>query len=91
VLNALQKKNLSCPEIGVIGGGDFPLGSVAKPSLTTISYPYYQVGREATQLLFDVIRMQTVEPAHRRFVPKLIVRESTRLAGLPAELARSSA
>ena len=76
-LQALQDRNLSSPEVGLIGGGDFPVSLLVKPSLTTISYPYYQVGREATNLLMELIAGELIEPVHRKFVPKLIAREST--------------
>lgn len=38
-LQALQDRNLSCPEIGLIGGGDFPVSHLVTPTLTTVSYP----------------------------------------------------
>ena len=77
VLEGMSIAGLSSPELGVVGGGDFPLSSLIQPTLTTVSYPYYQVGREAAQLLMNLIAGVPNEPAHRRFVPKLIVRGSS--------------
>jgi DNA-binding LacI/PurR family transcriptional regulator len=76
-LQALREKGLSSPEIGLVGAGDFPIGSLMQPALTTVSYPYYQIGREAMRLLLDLIGGKNIEPARRRFLPRLIVRETT--------------
>jgi DNA-binding LacI/PurR family transcriptional regulator len=76
-LQALREKGLSCPEIGLVGAGDFPIGSLMQPALTTVSYPYYQIGREAMRLLLDLIGGKLIEPTRRRFLPRLVVREST--------------
>lgn len=76
-LQALRERGLSSPEIGLVGAGDFPIGSLMQPTLTTVSYPYYQIGREAMRLLLDLIGGKDIEPARRRFLPRLIVREST--------------
>lgn len=77
VLQVLKERGLSAPGIGVIGAGDFPVGSLMSPSLTTIAIPFYQLGRDMTRLLFDLILRQPVEPAHRTFQSKLIVRDSS--------------
>lgn len=77
VMQAIAKAGRSSPEIGVIGGGDFPLGSMTRPSLSTVFYPYYQLGREGSQLLVDILAGRKVEPVQRLFVPKLLVRESS--------------
>lgn len=77
VMRAIAVAGRSSPEIGIIGGGDFPLGSMTRPSLSTVFYPYYQLGREGSQLLVDILAGRKVEPVHRLFVPKLLVRESS--------------
>ena len=77
VLQALKERGRSVPEIGLIGAGDFPVGSLVSPSLTTIAIPLYQLGRDMTRLLFDLIQHRPVEPAHRSFQSKLIVRGSS--------------
>lgn len=77
VIQALKEFGLTPPDVGVIGSGDFPLGAVMTPTLTTISFPYYQKGREMAALLMDLIRKRPVEPAHRTFSPRLIVRASS--------------
>lgn len=77
VVQALKESGLTPPDIGVIGAGDFPVSSLMTPPLTTIFFPYYQVGREVAGLLMDLIAQYPVEPAHRMFVSRLIVRSSS--------------
>lgn len=76
-LQALTTKGLKSPDVGVVGGGDFPLSLLTEPPLTTVSYPYYQVGREAARLLIELIENKPVEAVNRRFLPRLIERRST--------------
>lgn len=85
VMQALKKRGKASPQIGVIGAGDFPAGVLVEPQLTTISLPYYQVGRDVAQLMTDLLMEQPVEPAHRVFMPKLIVRDSSRRRSLSAK------
>ncbi len=77
VYQAVEERSLTIPEIGVVGGGDFPMGGRIHPALTTVSYPYYQIGREGTALLMDLLDEKLVEPAHRYFLPRLLIRESS--------------
>ena len=77
-IQALQAAGLSVPEsVSVIGGGDFPIGSLMNPPLSTVSYPTYNIGREAGRLLIDLIEGHDVPPAHRLYLPKFIVRQSS--------------
>lgn len=76
-MEAIKARGLKVPEIGVVGGGDFPLGVMTEPPLSTINYPYFQVGRHAAQLLIDIMEGKNVEPAHSRFVSKFISRGSS--------------
>ena len=76
-MEALTEFGLSAPEVGVVGGGDFPFGLLTQPPLTTVHYPYYQVGREAARILLDLIENKPVEEASRRFLPRLVERQST--------------
>lgn len=77
VSEGLQANGICPPKVGVIGAGDFPIGTVASPRLTTISHPYYSVGREAGRLLIDLAEGIKIEPVHRKFLSRLIIREST--------------
>lgn len=76
-MKALKERGIIPPQIGVIGAGDFPAGALVEPQLTTVALPFYQVGRDVARLLVDLILERSVEPAHRRFLPKLLIRESS--------------
>ncbi len=76
-MEAIKARGQSVPDVGVVGGGDFPLGFMTEPPLSTINYPYFQVGRHAAQLLIDIMEGKNVEPAHSRFLSKFIARGST--------------
>lgn len=78
-IHALREAGRSVPQdVMVVGGGDFPVGALFSPSLTTVSYPYYQTGREAGRLLVDLALGKQVTPMHRKLFPNLILRDSTR-------------
>lgn len=80
-IQALQVAGHSVPEsVAVIGGGDFAISSLLSPTISTIRYPYYNIGREATRLLIDLLEGIDIPPAHRLFLPKLIIRESSSVA-----------
>lgn len=83
-ISHLKARGILPPQIGVVGAGDFPAGLLIEPSLTTVAFPFYQVGRDSAGLMVDLIHQRSVEPAHRRFLPKLIVRESTKNQNTPS-------
>ncbi len=76
-LQVLKARSVKIPETGLVGLGNFPAGVLVDPPLTTLSLPYFQVGKEVSRLLFDLLLDQSVEPAYRKFQAKLIVRSST--------------
>lgn len=82
-LNAYQvcnEMNLAIPEdIKIIGFSNLPTASMLKPSLSTITQPAYQMGREAASILFKMIEKRGNNIILERTVIKseLIEREST--------------
>ncbi|WP_041607596.1 LacI family DNA-binding transcriptional regulator [Halobacteroides halobius] len=53
-IQALQEGNIKVPDdIAVVGFDDINLASYIRPSLTTISHPKYQLGKLATQMVFE--------------------------------------
>jgi LacI family transcriptional regulator len=53
---ALESAGLSCPrDISVVGFNDMPFIDRLRPPLTTVSFPHYQVGTEAGQLILEQI------------------------------------
>jgi LacI family transcriptional regulator len=75
---ALDEAGLSCPEdISVVGFNDMPFIDRLRPPLTTISFPHYQVGTEAAQLLLEQMAEHGGPVKILYLAPELIVRGST--------------
>ena len=82
--------NLKIPEdIKIIGFSNLPTASMLKPSLSTVTQPAYQMGREAASILFKLIEKRSNNIILERTVIKseLIEREST--AGLKSKKQKS--
>ena len=77
-IDALQAAGLRVPEdVSVVGGNDIPMLSRMVPALTTIRIPKYEMGSQATTILFDSINGKEREPLVIRLQPELVVRDST--------------
>ena len=74
---AIRQLGLSSPEVGVVGAGDFPFAAMMEPSLTSIAFPFHQVGREAARVLVDLIEGKEVKAFTRKFTGILKTRGST--------------
>jgi len=77
-IEVAANEGLSCPgDISVCAFNDFPIASVMKPGLTTISVPFREMGRLAGNILAESVvsgcRMKTV-----KLKGELIVRDSVR-------------
>ena len=75
---ALKSRGIRVPEdVAVIGFDDDPLASVFDPSLTTVHYPMYEMGR----LSFDVFQRAASDargqPEHILLKTQLVIRRST--------------
>ena len=64
-------------DIGVGGFDDIPLAAFVNPPLTTIHQPIYDIGKQTTTMLIDVINNRRLENANILLEPTLIVRESS--------------
>ncbi len=88
----LEEARLRCPEdVSVVGFNNMPFIDRLRPPLTSVSFPHYQVGTEAAQLLLERISGKGVDagtqgdPADAQarpvklllLAPELIVRGST--------------
>lgn len=85
---AIQEAGLRVPEdIAVVGYDDREIASIARPSITTVSLPCYEMGQRSAELLLQLLekKIETAEPI--RIQGKLIVRESSGALGakLPLE------
>lgn len=75
-IKALARLGIRVPDdVSVVGFDDLPFAEMATPSLTTVSQPKYEVGKEAAQTLLNLLQRQ--EASSLVLKPSLIVREST--------------
>jgi LacI family transcriptional regulator len=73
----LQNRRISIPErIGLIGFDDFTLASTLRPSITVIRQPVEEMGRTATQLLFDQMNGANSPSRRIEIASTLVLRES---------------
>ncbi|MCL4425675.1 MAG: LacI family transcriptional regulator [Firmicutes bacterium] len=61
--------------ISLITFNDTPLAQFARPSLTTVRIPIYQLGAAATRMLVDLIEGRDV-PGHELLTAELVIRKS---------------
>lgn len=79
ILQFAKENEMKIPEdLGIIGIDEVSFASIYSPPLTTISYPSYEMGREAAELLLKKIRKEEsiVSSEIHRYQPELIDRQS---------------
>jgi LacI family transcriptional regulator len=96
LLKAAEEMGMRCPEdFGIVSFDDYPWLAVFRPRLTTVELPKYQIGFEATELLLQRIRGESVRGGTVKLPPELHVRESCGFqlpsARHPSSLSRSEA
>ncbi len=64
-------------DIAVGGFDDIPLAAFVNPPLTTIHQPIYDIGKQTTAMLIDIINNRLLENANILLAPTLVVRESS--------------
>lgn len=64
-------------DIAVGGFDDIPLAAFLNPPLTTIHQPIYEIGKQTTAMLIDIINNRRLENADILLAPTLVVRESS--------------
>lgn len=75
-LAELKNRGINVPgDVAVAGFDNFDLCFFASPSLTTIGYSIYEMGRRAGEILFDVIAGKPV-PSLETIPTRLIIRQS---------------
>jgi LacI family transcriptional regulator len=82
-IRALAKAGISVPQqCSVIGFDDVAPAAMYNPALTTVRQPMESMGSLAVSLVADgincVLEKREVAAVHRKVVPELVVRESTR-------------
>jgi LacI family transcriptional regulator len=82
-IRALANVGIRVPDqCSVVGFDDVSPAAIYSPALTTVRQPMEVMGASAATIVVEAINgmleKKTVRPIHRRIVPELIVRESTR-------------
>lgn len=77
-LTECQRRGVAVPERMAIGGfGDYEIGGISVPALTTIDAQARQIGERTGQLILDLL-YDKPDVQHVTIAPQLIVRESSR-------------
>lgn len=77
VLEAIAEAKLTVPQdIGVVGFDDIPILKTAKPAITTVRQPIYEMGVCAVHSLFDLLHGK-ISPKTILLKPELIIKESS--------------
>ncbi len=77
VIHALEEQGVGIPsDVSVVGYGDLDIGTMLKPSLTTIRQDMFSLGEQAVKAINRLIEGDEVE--NEMLSVKLIVRDSTR-------------
>lgn len=79
LLSRLSARGVSVPQhVSIVGCDDIPTARMASPSLSTVALPQAQAGRQAVDLLLEVMQDPGHQRATRRALPtQLMVRDST--------------
>jgi LacI family repressor for deo operon, udp, cdd, tsx, nupC, and nupG len=78
VLRAARDMGLLLPaQLSVIGVDDIPMASYFAPPLTTVRQDFAAIGREAANLLIEVIDLPQDPPRHLLLPAELVIRRST--------------
>ncbi|MBN1659890.1 MAG: substrate-binding domain-containing protein [Anaerolineae bacterium] len=76
VIDAYQARGLLVPrDVAVVGFNDDLEGRASTPPLTTVALPFYEQGRQATEMLLAMLRGEQV-PEHLFLPSQLLVRQS---------------
>lgn len=78
VLAALHEQGVSVPdEMAVVGFDDHPISRFTIPALTTVRLPFEEMGRQAGQMLLDLIGQDVERGTELLLETELIVRNSS--------------
>lgn len=83
-IQSIKKAGLNIPaDIAVIGYSDWQFSSLVHPSLSSVSQPGYEMGREACKLIFEEINKTANEKSTIRILDtQLVKRESSAKASV---------
>lgn len=73
----LQNRRIAVPErVALVGFDDFALASALRPSITVVQQAVEEIGRTATQLLFDQMNGANAPSRRIEIASTLVIRES---------------
>ena len=75
-------------DASVVGHNDMPLVDLVDPPLTTVRVAVDQMGRQAAQMLLDLLETPDQTPVTRLLSPQLVVRASTTRPPVLGKVAR---
>ena len=76
-LTECQRRGVAVPDrIAIAGFGDYEIGAISVPSLTTINPFPHRIGAEAAALILRVLDGHAQGPTIITVTPKLLLRES---------------
>ncbi len=77
-MSALTEAGLRIPQdVAIVGGGNIHYGDMLNVPLTTVAWSTWEMGREAAQLLIEMIEgKRKSKEQHIIVEPELVVRES---------------
>jgi len=76
-MRRIQEMGLEIPnDIAVVGFDDIELASHIQPKLTTVHQPLHELGRNAGQILLDIITGKRKPPVHKLLKVEIVERES---------------
>lgn len=78
-LTECQRRGVPVPDAITIGGfGDYEIGAVSVPTITTIDPFPHEIGRRTAELILDVFDGRQTDDARVVLQPNLIIRQSSR-------------
>ena len=78
VLKAAKAAGLKVPEdLSVVGFDDLPWSAFSDPSITTVAFPWEQIGQNAARMILEIARGNGSAPEGILVRPRLVEREST--------------
>lgn len=76
LIKAARELGIKVPEqLSVVGFDDIPIAEYTSPPLTTVRQDFYQMGYEATQMLYSIINKQDI-PHIKKLSYELVERSS---------------
>jgi len=77
-LTACQRRGIDVPgQISIAGFGNYEVGAISVPSITTVDPSPAQIGAIAAELLCKLEQSPDTAPVCHRIVPQLLLRESS--------------